>query len=76
MKARGIPRGAREHDVSCPAGICDLRAAEREQAVWWQLLARLPVTPASGVYTLVYSPPLGVAEPRYMLLMTGYSRLC
>lgn len=47
------PTGAREHDVSCPAGICDLRAAEREQAVWWQLLARLPVTPVSGVYTLV-----------------------
>lgn len=27
-------KGAREYDVSCPAGIRDLRAVEREQAVW------------------------------------------
>ena len=47
------PTGAREHDVSCPAGIYDLRAAEREQAVWRQLLARLPATPTPGIYTLV-----------------------
>lgn len=26
-------KGAREYDVSCPAGIRDLRAVEREQAV-------------------------------------------
>ena len=60
MNACSTLTGACERDVSCPAEICDLRAARRERAVWWQLLALLPVTlplppapPPRGVHTLV-----------------------
>lgn len=44
MNACSTLTGACERDVSCPAEICDLRAAKRERAVWWQLLTLLSVT--------------------------------
>lgn len=70
-----VPTKVCGHDtVSCPTGIQDLRAARREQGC---VVAASGMAPSDPVYWGSHRaiPPLGVAGPRRVLLVTEHSKV-